>query len=145
MWEEESIMGLEGLFKGAFPALERALDLRAMKHELIVSNIANKDTPNFKAFDLIVEEEMARSEAGSDPGRLRRTHEAHLPEKGSVGTSTKMRGARGGERALRGDGNSVDIDREMANLSENNLLYDALTQIISKKFDGLENVVKGGT
>ncbi|MCD6304657.1 MAG: flagellar basal body rod protein FlgB [Deltaproteobacteria bacterium] len=138
-------MGLEGLFKGAFPALEKALDLRAMKHELIVSNIANKDTPNFKAFDLIVEEEMARSEAGSDPGRLRRTHEGHLPGKGSVGISTRIRDARGEERALRGDGNSVDIDREMAKLSENNLLYDALAQIISRKFDGLENVIKGGT
>jgi flagellar basal-body rod protein FlgB len=138
-------MASEGLFKGSFPVLERALDLRSMRHHLIVSNIANKDTPNFKGFDLMVEEEMARSPHTGDAAHLRRTDEAHL-------SGRHAPGARGGSSRgetqdfpLRGDGNSVDIDKEMAKLSENNLLYDALAQIISKKFRGLNDAIKGDT
>jgi len=134
------------LFKGAFPILEKALDLRSMRHHLIVSNIANKDTPNYKAFDLMVEEEMARStNTGDDATQLKRTDDAHLSKRRSSGMSGAMGRATGQEFPLRGDGNSVDIDREMANLSENNLLYDALAQVISRKFSGLEDAIKGGT
>jgi len=132
------------LFGGAFPILEKALDLRSMRHHLIVSNIANKDTPNYKAFDLMVEEEMARSTNTGDATQLKRTDDAHLSETRSSGTSGTMGRATGQEFSLRGDGNSVDIDREMANLSENNLLYDALAQVISRKFRGLEDAIKGG-
>jgi flagellar basal-body rod protein FlgB len=133
------------LFKGAFPIIEKALDLRSMKHHLIVSNIANKDTPNYKAFDLMVEEEMAKSTDTGEAPPLKRTDDAHLSKNRSSGMSGKIGRATEAAFSLRGDGNSVDIDREMANLSENNLLYDALTQIISRKFRGLEEVIKGGT
>jgi len=133
------------LFKGALPILEKALDLRSMRHHLIVSNIANKDTPNYKAFDLMVEEEMARSTNTGDATQLKRTDDAHLSKRRSSGMSGTMGRATGQEFSLRGDGNSVDIDREMANLSENNLLYDALAQVISRKFRGLEDSIKGGT
>ena len=46
--------------------------------------------------------------------------------------------------SLRGDGNTVDIDRTMGKLAENTLLYNAAAQLISKKFKGLKNVIKGG-
>lgn len=133
------------LFKGAFPILEKALDLRSMRHHLIVSNIANKDTPNYKAFDLMVEEELAKSTNTDEATQLKRTDDAHLSKRASFGMSGKIGRATEEEFSLRADGNSVDIDREMANLSENNLLYDALAQIISRKFRGLEEVIKGGT
>jgi flagellar basal-body rod protein FlgB len=45
---------------------------------------------------------------------------------------------------LRKDGNTVDLDREMAKLSENNLMYNALAQIVSRKFQGLKDAIKGG-
>ncbi|MBW1783281.1 MAG: flagellar basal body rod protein FlgB [Deltaproteobacteria bacterium] len=132
------------LFRGAFPVLEKALDLRSMKHNLIVSNIANKDTPDYKAFDLIVEEELAKSGEKWGGATMTKTDDAHL----SGSTSNRMIGrsmrGKGEELALRGDGNSVDIDKEMAKLSENNLLYDTLAQILSRKFQGLKDVIKGG-
>jgi flagellar basal-body rod protein FlgB len=140
----EEKMESGGLFKGAFPVLEKALDLRAMRHHLIVSNIANKDTPNYKAFDIMVEEEMSKSDNTGDATQLKRTDDAHLPRSKSSGMSGKIKDAKGQEFSLRADGNSVDIDREMANLSENNLLYDALAQVISRKFQGLEDAIKGG-
>jgi flagellar basal-body rod protein FlgB len=120
-------MTSEGLFKGAFPILEKALDLRSMRHHLIVSNIANKDTPNFKAFDLMVEEELAKSTNTGDAAQLKRTDDAHLSKRRSFEMSGKTGRATGQEFSLR-----------------NNLLYDALAQIISRKFKGLEDVIKGG-
>lgn len=132
------------LFSGAFPVLEKALDLRSMRHHLIVSNIANKDTPNYKAFDIMVEEELSKSMNMGDATQLKRTDEAHLPKSHSGNMSGNRGAAKDQEFSLRGDGNSVDIDREMANLSENNLLYDALAQIIARKFRGLEDAIKGG-
>jgi flagellar basal-body rod protein FlgB len=46
--------------------------------------------------------------------------------------------------SLRGDGNTVDIDRTMGKLAENTLMYRTTAQLISKKFKGLKNVINGG-
>ena len=139
-------MGSERLFAGTLTVLEKAMDLRTMKHNLIISNIANKDTPNYKAFDLMVDEEMAKAEGSAGATQLKRTNHAHLAGSegsGSInGTSLRLEET---PTAMRGDGNTVDIDNEMAKLSENNLLYDALAQIVSRKFKGLEDAIKGGT
>ena len=45
----------------------------------------------------------------------------------------------------KGDQNTVDLDRSMSNLAENNLLYNALAQTISKKFRMLKDVIQGGS
>ncbi len=137
-------MESQGLFKGTFPLLEKALDLRSYKHNVTVSNIANRDTPGFKAFDLVVEEEMEKIMGqGADLG-LKKTHQRHLSEK-TVGGVTAGHKAEGGSQiSLRRDGNTVDLNKEMAKLAENNLLYDALAQIISRKFKGLKDVIQGG-
>lgn len=136
-------MESRGLFKGAFPVLEKALDFRSMKHSLIVSNIANKDTPNYKAFDLMVEEELEKSMGMGDPTQLKTTHDGHLSGRRvhRINGKSVDNTARFFHRL---DGNSVDIDKEMAKLSENNLMYDALAQVLSRKFRGLKDVIKGG-
>ena len=54
-------MESQGVFKGTFGVLEKAMDLRSTKHNVVMSNIANMDTPNYKAFDVIIEEEMEKS------------------------------------------------------------------------------------
>ena len=137
-------MESQGLFKGTFPLLEKALDLRSLKHNVTVSNIANKDTPNYKAFDLIVEEELEKVMSSGKEIGLKRSHQGHLP-----GRTTGCGAVRPGidntsQFSLKRDGNTVNIDKEMAKLSENNLMYNALAQIISKKFQGLKNVIQGG-
>ena len=137
-------MGSQGLFKGVIPILEKALDLRSMKHNLIVSNIANKDTPNYKPFDLMVEEELQNSMGRRGGLQLKATHDGHLSGRKVHRANGKSTGDTTFRFSLRRDGNSVDIDKEMANLSENNLLYDVLAQIVSRKFHGLKDVIKGG-
>ena len=134
------------LFDNTIGLTERALDLRARRHELILSNIANADTPGYKAFDLMVEEALA-SETSSGQGQvqLKQTSAAHLSAPNSAGQA----GGRvqqldlSTQVTLRGDGNTVDMDREMSSLAANQLQYKAATQILYKKFQFLKNVIQG--
>jgi len=137
-------MESQGLFKGTFPLLEKTMDLRSLKHNVTVSNIANKDTPNYKAFDLIVEEELEKVMGSEKELGLKRTRGGHLPGRTIGGSAVKLGIDNTSELSLKRDGNTVNIDKEMAKLSENNLMYNALAQIVSKKFQGLKTVIQGG-
>ena len=134
----------QGIFSGTISLLEKTLDLRSMRHNLIISNIANMDTPNYKAFDIIIKEELEKAMGAGKNIKLEKTRSGHLSGRKTISDNIKFKAAGTQQFTIRGDGNSVDIDKEMANLSENNLMYNALAQIISKKFQGLKNVIKGG-
>jgi flagellar basal-body rod protein FlgB len=114
-----------------------------MQHRVLSSNIANMDTPNYKAFEIVVKEEINKKGAAVNI-QLERTHANHIPNKSLPRNDLKLRIAKPPEFSLRGDGNTVDIDRTMGKLAENTLLYKAAAQLISKKFYGLKNVIKGG-
>jgi flagellar basal-body rod protein FlgB len=135
----------DGIFNKTISLLERSLDLRSLNQRVLASNIANQDTPNYKAVELAVTEEMNRKKE-SNPGlSLVRTHIKHLPIKNRAGNGVKLKTAKAPDFSLRGDGNTVDIDRTMGDLSKNTLLYNAATQLISDKFKGLKNAMKGGS
>jgi flagellar basal-body rod protein FlgB len=124
--------------------LKRAMDLRTVRHEVIASNIANLDTPGYKAFDIMVEEELSKNQPPGQTLPLERTRNGHLP-----GFQPQMKGITPKPLdpppvSLRSDGNTVDLDKAMADLSENNFLYHVSAQIIARKFQGLLNVIKGG-
>ncbi len=137
-------MKTQGMFKGTFELVERAMDLRSMKHNVVMSNIANMDTPNYKAFDVIIEEEMEKAKGTGGTTLVKKTHQRHLSGRNGAVGDVRPTLEKTQQTTLRKDGNTVDLDREMAKLSENNLMYDALAQIISKKFQGLKDVIKGG-
>jgi flagellar basal-body rod protein FlgB len=125
--------------------LEKSLDLRSLNQRVLASNIANMDTPNYKAVELEIAEEMNRKKE-SNPGlTLVRTHVNHLPSKHQAANGVKLKTAKAPDFSLRGDGNTVDIDRTMGQLAKNTLLFNAATQLISNKFKGLKNAMKGGT
>jgi flagellar basal-body rod protein FlgB len=133
------------LFDKTIQVAAQALNLRSRKHDLIVSNLANADTPGFKAFDLLVEESLQKQAGAADKLALKATHSGHLtgPAGASSGPEPKIIRTPEADN-LRGDGNTVDMDREMSNLAANQLLYRASAQIIAKKFQILRNVITGG-
>jgi flagellar basal-body rod protein FlgB len=137
-------MGMEGVFGGTMPLLEQALDLRSKKHSLIVSNITNADTPNYKAFDLLVEDELRKQGSGEKDVVLRTTHPGHLESSPHERNPGIRRVEADSLTVKRSDNNTVDIDREMANLGENGLLYSASAQILANKFSSLAAAIKGG-
>ena len=137
-------METQGIFSGTIPLLEKTLDLRSMKHNLIVSNIANMDTPNYKTFDIIIKEELENAMGTGKNIKLKRTRAEHFSERETLSNNVKFRADDTQQFSMKTNGNSVDIDKEMGKLSENNLMYNALAQIISRKFEGLKNVIREG-
>jgi len=138
-------MGSQGIFSGTINILQQNLNLRSLRHNLIISNIANKDTPNYKAFDLAVDEELEKLTGKQEGIALRRSHPSHLPA-GKIGNDYSGVNIKSSSNGLvkRGDDNTVDIESEMTNLAENNLLYETMAQIIRKKFQNLQTVIQGG-
>jgi len=124
--------------------LEKVLDLRSAKHNLSVTNIANMDTPHYKAFDLIFEGEVKKAENKGKNLELQTTHIGHLPGRNNKPGQIGFQIVPVDRTDARGDANTVDIDREMANLAQNQLMYNTLAQIAGKKFRGLKSVIQGG-
>ncbi|MBI5063905.1 MAG: flagellar basal body rod protein FlgB [Desulfatitalea sp.] len=139
-------METKGIFDRTIDLAEKALNMRSRRHELLLSNIANADTPNYKAFDMLVEEALAK-EAPQKNGQvqLTRTDGAHLPAGGPTEQALRPQAVHlSPQVTLRGDGNTVDMDREMSALGSNQLHYRASTQILTKKFQRLRSVIQGG-
>ena len=138
-------MSTIGLFRSTISILERSLNLRSMQHRALASNIANMDTPNYKAVELDVAEEMNGKQNSGSGIQLVRTQTAHLPLKHHPAAGVKLKVAQPPEFSLRGDGNTVDLDRTMGKLAENTLLYKTTAQIITQKFSGLKKAIRGGS
>lgn len=137
-------MKMNAIFGKTMPALERSLDTRSLNQKMIVSNIANMDTPNFKAFKMLVDEEMQGATGDASALTMTRTRSEHLATTTSGRAAGRIERVRDHPLSLRGDGNTVELDTEMANLAENTLMYNTATRIIANKFSLLKDVIKGG-
>jgi len=135
----------DGIFDRTFSLLEKSLDLRSLNQRVLASNIANMDTPNYKAVEIEIAEEMNRKNESNSGLSMVRTHVNHLPVNHQAMDRVKLKTAKAPEFSLRGDGNTVDIDRTMGQLAKNSLLFNAATRLISAKFKGLKNAMKGET
>jgi len=134
------------LFSGPIATLTRSLDLRARNHEMILNNVANADTPNYKPFEMNVEEALQQGPAVESQMPLQGTDDRHLNAQAMPATSIPAATKSGdGTLLLRGDGNGVDIDAEMTALAKNSLLYRVSAQIVASKFKGLKNAITGGS
>jgi len=141
-------MSSDGIFNQTISFLERSLDLRSRKHSAIVSNVANIDTPNYKAFDVMVEDELKKLDPSTAAGkgvRMETTRAGHMePQRSPVRLTTNRPDDGSDAYVKRHDGNTVDLDGEMAAMAENSLMYSLSAQIVAKKFQGLRNVIEGG-
>jgi flagellar basal-body rod protein FlgB len=132
------------LFGGSIPTLQKALNVGTLRHKVLTSNIANIDTPNYKAFEVVMEEELKKNDRAASRIELVRTRPEHLPKRSHTASTLKIKMSDPPELNLRADGNTVDLDKTMGKLAENTILFRAAAQIISKKFIGLKNAIQGG-
>lgn len=125
-------MPLERIFAGTLAGMEQALNLRMDKQGLIQSNIANMETPGYTVRDFSFQEAMkAAATADNDP--LARTDQRHFPgieSKSSPEIVDKKR--------------PVDLDEEMMKLAENQLMYEVVTRMVSKKLDSIQYAIEEG-
>lgn len=119
------------LFDKNVQVLEKSMDMYLVRHSVIADNIANAETPQFKARRVDFEQELQRAADQQDVG-LGRNIASITP---NVYQDT--------ESEVGSDLNTVDMDREMADLTKNDLKYSAATQSISKKFALLKYAIGG--
>jgi flagellar basal-body rod protein FlgB len=139
-------MEMKSFFSGSISLLARVLDLRHRNHEVIVNNVANADTPGYKAFHMQVDEALQRLAERPGAVQMARTHSGHLDpfRQGGAGRE-KISREPSDAITFRGDGNTVDMDRAMGRLAENSLMYNAAAQLIQRKFQALKAVIQGGS
>jgi flagellar basal-body rod protein FlgB len=138
-------MPTQSLFGETITALQKALNFGSLRHKVLTSNIANIDTPNYKAFEVVMEDALKRNNRSAEPIELVRTCPQHLSGYRCSSNSIKIKEADSPSVNFRADGNTVDLDRTMGNLAENTILYRTAAQMIKKKFQGLKNAIQGGS
>ncbi len=113
--------------------VQSALNLRARRQEILAANIANSDTPNFKARDLDFAAALRNAMGASGgPLKLNRTDSAHLNGMGSVNADGHLKYRSTVQPSL--DGNTVDPDVERAHFTENSLHYQFLIDRAASSF-----------
>ncbi len=132
---------MPSIFDG-MDVLQKALDLCSIRHEILSANISNADTPNYIPEDIDFEAEIKRVVGGGGTIELISTNPKHIVPTRS--TEVKPRVFPVGRLYPSLDGNAVDIDRQMAELSKNTLEYQALVRILTKKFSELRYVITEG-
>ena len=107
-----------------------ALNGLSLRQQAISRNLANVDTPGFKAETVNFQETLDRMVSEGPLLPLTTTHDAHLIT-GEGGTGFSVTQREGG--TSRADENNVDVDVEMTDMSEVGIQYQAISQAISKK------------
>ena len=127
-------------FDKAFGIHEAALNLKAQRAEVIANNLANADTPNFKArdFDFYKALQMA---SNSQQSGLRRTHVGHIDS--HIGTEIPGLSYRIPLQPDTGDGNSVEAHIEQTKFAENAMQYQASLTFLSGRIKGLISAIRG--
>lgn len=129
------------LFNQTFLTLERSLDYSTMKNRIISKNIANVDTPNYKAKDVYFKDVLAQEISKGIVAK--KTHPKHLnfstnPIKPYVIQQKN-------HTLYNHNGNNVDMDVEMSELAKNQIYYEGLVDRINGKFTNLQTVLRGGS
>jgi len=122
-----------------------ALDYRAMRQDMIASNIANADTPFYRPRDVSFEDTLRTKKAEifsekNNKLEMAQTNKAHIPlhdEKSSKKSTTFFRDG----HMARNDGNSVDLDVETTEMSKNSIMFNALIQARKKQTNIFKSVI----
>ena len=142
-------MQIEGIFNNTISLLGKSVDLRSKNQNLIASNIANVETPNYVPKTLAFEQELQ--------GALKNRQSGQIPASTPNARHIPVRGAHNGSavQSVTGkiletpaktpgkDGNAVELEDEMGKMAENQIMFNASVQMLGKKFEGLRTAIKG--
>jgi flagellar basal-body rod protein FlgB len=122
-------------------ALITALDGLAARQRVISNNLANVDTPGFKASDVSFARQLGKALATNKGVQMVTTHPQHLTE---PSPSDPVQVITRSDTSHRLDGNNVDIDKEMTYLAETVLHFQAAAQVVSRRLSLLRTVINEG-
>lgn len=120
--------------------LSKVLDFRAVRQNVIAGNVANAETPGYIQKEIPFEAELQKA-FDNKSIKLEKSEPGHLS-----GSEYIMEDSFNPYQLVReyGSPNELNIDTEMAKMSQNNLMYEASTRLLSKKFELLKAVIDSG-
>jgi flagellar basal-body rod protein FlgB len=147
------------IFDTTLTQLERSLDVRLVRHNVLSSNIANVDTPGYKPKDIDFAATMAAISGSTVPNggpvTLAATAPGHMGvgrvaapgtgiDMGRPGDASELPLVETGGESPSLDGNRVDLDRTMVAMAENGIQYGASARAATKKLGILKYVSSDG-
>ena len=135
-------MGMDSGFDASIGALNTSMNLRLINQNVVTSNIANADTPGYKAKTM--EFEGALRDALGVGGRLAPTdtNSKHIVHRSTDSVDAEIYDDPNGVESL--DGNTVDRASEMSKMAENQILFDASAEMLKRKLGMLKYAVSEG-
>jgi flagellar basal-body rod protein FlgB len=126
----------------------KALDFRAVRAKMIAANIANIDTPNYKAKDisfeqLLVGEANKLQNSAENELSLATTNLQHMSYDSE--NSTKANFFLRATHGMRNDANSVDLDVETMQMSKNQIMFNAIISAMKKESTIFKSVIESSS
>ncbi|UTV98784.1 flagellar basal body rod protein FlgB [Marinomonas rhizomae] len=125
-------------FASAFAGHDKTLEFRSARAAVLANNIANADTPNFKARDISFNAHLNKEQSRL---RLAGTNSRHISAEGSAGESDGLLYRNASQPSL--DGNTVDMQREQAEFAQNSLQFDTSFMFLDRKINGMKKALAG--
>lgn len=123
-----------------FEFYQKALALRQQRQEILASNIANADTPHYKARDIDFKAVLTEVQDAQQGNGLRLTHARHLTTAGAAGSPDPLYRI---PLQPSVDGNTVDAQREKAEYMQNAIQYQASLHFIDGQIQTLRTAIRG--
>ena len=128
------------LFSNTVNLIEQGLNYSSLKSKAIAQNIANVDTPNYKAKSISFKSVL--DEQARDIGKPSlKTDSRHYDFKQTGHNDLQIISKNTNYNSA---GNSVDMDSEMSDLATNQIYYNALIERLNGNFQTLKSVIQGG-
>ena len=133
------------LFSNLLNTVEKSLDLRVKRENIISSNISNVDTPGFTPMDISFDNQLKEllDKDKNNEVKINSTNDMHISDELNIDEVN-------GElffdphSSPNNDRNSVDLDQEMSKLSINSILYNAQVTVLNKKLALLKYAATDG-
>ena len=132
------------LFDKTIQGLSSSIDYRLLRNNVTSSNIANAETPGYKAKKVDFEQALSRALDIDGMAKMNADHSDHFPVGKGGFNSLRADVYDNPDGNLTNDKNTVDLEKEMSTLAENTILYKAALQLINKKLGSLKYAVSEG-
>lgn len=119
--------------------LKKGLNTSFLRSKISANNIANVNTKGYKAYYVTFEDSLKKNIENLN---LKTTDAKHIKQQNTAFGEINVEREEG--CSMRQDGNSVDIDSEMANLAANKLMYDSLVAQVNNRLSTRRYVISGG-
>lgn len=135
---------MSNIFDKTVGSLGASMDFRLMRHNVTSANIANAETPGYKAKKVDFEEQLSRAIDLEEFPRMDTTSGRHFPiARGAIDRVTPDV-YDNPDVNVTNDKNTVDLEREMSTLAENSILYKATVELMRKKLGALKYAASEG-